>query len=114
MTWQNDQVFVFDEVVDTGLVAEDIIARCKERWWWKHVKGGVIDIAGKQHPGSKSQQEIWRSAAGIYLRTNRVGVVEGILRLRTFLVNPATKQPRIWFIARRVKKRWPSFASIAT
>jgi len=60
----------------------------------------VIDIAGKQHPGSKSQVEIWRHSAGLRLRVNRVGIVEGILRARTFLNNPATGKPRIYFSPR--------------
>lgn len=94
-TWLNDQVLVFDEIYAQGKVAEEVIAECKERWWWKKLKGGVIDIAGKQHPGSKSQQEIWR-AHGVHLRANRVGIVEGILRLRTFLKDPETGAPRIF------------------
>jgi hypothetical protein len=101
-TWLNDQVYCFDEVYETGLVAEEVIARCKERWWWKRVTGGVIDIAGQQHPGAKSQVEIWRHTAGLHLRVNRVGIVEGILRTRTFFLDPATKQPRL-FIAPKCK-----------
>jgi hypothetical protein len=102
LTWWGDQVYCFDEVYETGLVAEEVIARCKERWWWKRVTGGVIDIAGQQHPGAKSQVEIWRHTAGLNLRVNRVGIVEGILRTRTFFLNPATQQPRL-FIAPKCK-----------
>jgi hypothetical protein len=100
LTWIGDTVYAFDEVFAQGKVAEDIIAECKARWWWKRVTGGVMDVAGKQHPGSKSQVEIWRHEAGLHLRVNRVGVVEGILRLRTFLQNPATQKPRIYFSPR--------------
>lgn len=97
LTWIEDTIYAFDEVFHRGRVAEEIIAECKTRWWWKRVSGGVIDIAGKQHPGAKSQVEIWRSAAGLRLRVNRVGIEEGILRFRTFLQNPATQRPRIYF-----------------
>lgn len=97
LTWFGDDVYAFDEIHERGMVAEDVIARAKEKWWWKRVKGGVIDVAAKQHPGAKSQQEIWAHEAGLHLRANRVGIEEGTLRLRTFLVNPATKEPRLWF-----------------
>ena len=83
-------VYVIDELYEAGKTAEEMIAICKKRPWWKSVRGGVIDVAGKQHPGAKSQVEIWQHEAGIWLRANRVSIVDGILRTRTFLVDPAS------------------------
>jgi hypothetical protein len=97
VTWKDDLVYIFDEVYQQGMVAEDIITMAARKWWWKKVRSGVIDVAGLQHPGQRSQVEIWRHAAGVNLRVNRIGIVEGILRLRTFLVNPETGEPRIYF-----------------
>ena len=81
--------YLIDEIYAQGEVAEQVIARCKRRPWWKSVHGGVIDVAGKQHPGSKSQVEIWQCEAGVWLRANKVPIVDGILRMRTYLADPA-------------------------
>lgn len=90
-------VSVIDEVYMTGAVASEVIAECKKREWWSMVRSGVIDIAGRQHQGLPSHVEIWRDEAGIYLRSNQVGIVDGIARTHTFLSDPATKTPRIQF-----------------
>ena len=99
LQWHGDHVYLIDELYEQGKVAEQVIALCKRRLWWKSVRGGVIDTAGKQHPGAKSQVEIWQSEAGLWLRTNRVSIVDGILRMRTFLVDPgsADGKPRLHF-----------------
>jgi hypothetical protein len=93
--WLGDSVQVFDEVYRQFTVAEDVIAECKQREWWSKVKGGVIDIAGRQHQGLPSHIEIWQ-AHGITLRSNTVSISDGILRHRTFLRNPFTGKPRLF------------------
>ncbi len=85
-----------DEVYERGITAQDIIMQCKERNWWRRVKGGVIDVAGRAHPGMESHVEIWRKAAGIYLRSEKVPIPDGILRHRTFLRDPETGLPRLF------------------
>lgn len=90
-------VHVLDEVYVTGATAYDVIDECKRRDWWGLVRDGVIDIAGRQHQGLPSHVEIWREAAGVYLHSNRVGIADGIARLRTFLIDPASRDPRILF-----------------
>ncbi len=90
-----DGVAVVDEVYARHAVAASVIAECRRRPWWARVIGGVIDIAGRQHHGAASQIEIWQSLAGLRLRSRPVGVRDGIDRLRTFLQDPATGQPRI-------------------
>lgn len=92
-------VYAIDEVYAKQQVAEQVIQTCKARPWWAKVAGGVIDVAGRQHHAQKSQVEIWRELAGLYLRAQPVPIVDGIARLRTFLVDPASAdgRPRLLF-----------------
>jgi hypothetical protein len=92
---QDGLIFMIDEVYLTATVAEDVIAECERREWWEAVTGGVIDVAGRQHAGLPSHVEIWREKAGLYLSSNRVKVVDGINRLRTFLREPGSGVPRL-------------------
>lgn len=101
--WQGDTVFQIDEVHYQFRVAEDVIDECMSRPWWGLVTGGVIDIAGKQHQGQESHQEIWARRArikngtqGLGLRSNKVKIAEGIQRHKTFLINPFTGKPRLF------------------
>ncbi len=89
------RVLVLDAVYARHAVAASVIAECRRRWWWPRVTGGVIDVAGRQHHASASQVEIWQALAGLRLRSRPVGVRDGIDRLRTFLRDPASGQPRL-------------------
>jgi hypothetical protein len=102
LQWRDDMVWVMDEIYESGLTTEDMIALCKDRHWWKKITGGVMDIAGRQHHGDRSQYELWHSLTGHWLRAKKIVPINGINRLHTFLVNPATNKPRI-HIASRVK-----------
>ncbi len=97
MQWEPGLVRVVDQVYLRQQVAATVIRECKSRKWWDLVKGGVIDVAGRQHHAMPSQVEIWQAEAGINLRFNRVGLLDGIARLRTFLQHPATGEARILF-----------------
>lgn len=88
-------VFVIDEVYRHEATGPEVIAECKERPWWKNVEGGVMDIAGRAHMAMKSQQEVWRDEAKLWLQSNKVPILDGIARHRTFLVDPATGEPRL-------------------
>ncbi|MDE2768116.1 MAG: hypothetical protein OXO54_13700 [Chloroflexota bacterium] len=88
-------VAVIDEVYLRRRVAGDVIAACRERPWWPRVRGGVIDVAGRQHHAAPSQIEIWASLGGIRLRSHSVPLRSGIDRLRTFLRDPASGRARL-------------------
>jgi len=91
-------VCVVDEVYEHGMIGEEIIEECKRRPWWHDVKGGVIDVAGKQHHAAESQIEVWNAKAGIYLRSQRVPLAAGRDRLNSFLMkHPETGIPRLLF-----------------
>ena len=93
--WSGTQVAVLDEVYVQYAVAALVIQECKRRAWWPYVQGGVIDIAGRQHHAAPSQVEIWRRLARLRLRSHRVPLRDGMERLRTFLRDPASGEPRI-------------------
>lgn len=90
------EVWVIDEVYGAGLTAQEVIARAQGKPFWPRVKGGVIDIAGRQHQGMESHVEIWRRLARLNLQSNPVGIADGILRHRTFLKDPGSGQPRLF------------------
>lgn len=79
-------VYVIDEIYTHDMIAQDIIPMVRERPWFRHVKGGVIDIAGTHRQANKSQVQIWMEETGVALRSNYVFIEDSIdvvrLRLR--------------------------------
>ena len=100
LQWKDDMVWVMDEIYESGLTTEDMIALCMDRHWWKKITGGVMDIAGRQHHGDRSQYELWHSLTGHWLRSKKIVPINGINRLHTFLINPATNKPRMHIASR--------------
>jgi len=92
-----DTVMAIDEIYESGYTTADMILAAEQRPWWGNVVGGVIDVAGRQHQAQASHVEIWQQRGGVHLAANPVPVPDGIERLRTFLVDPETKEPRIFF-----------------
>lgn len=92
------RVFVVDEVYARSKTGEEVILEARaKRDLWDRVTRGVIDVAGKQHHAMPSQVDIWRRLTGLPLSAQPVGIADGILRHRTFLCDPFTKAPRIFF-----------------
>lgn len=94
---EGQMVYVIDEVYRQYTKAEDMIEECKTRPWWPNVRRGVIDIAGTQHQGLASHQEVWAFHAGVQLESVRVDITPGIARLRTFLSPGIDLPPRILY-----------------
>lgn len=90
------QIRVFDEIYTRQLVTTEVIQACRQRPWWRDVTLGVADIAARQHHSMPAVAEIWLQEAQLRLVSNKVGINEGIERLRTFLrPNPLTNRPGI-------------------
>jgi len=87
-------VFNIDEIYWTQRTAQEVIKECKGREWWSKVTHSWMDVAGRQHQGMESHVEIWRRLARIPVRSQTVGIPDGILRHRTFL--KADGKPRIF------------------
>lgn len=60
-----------------------------------NIERAVMDIAGTQHHGDKSQVERWRDTTGINFLCQPVPIETGISRLRDFLRSPFNGKPRI-------------------
>ena len=88
--WQVDEIHV------QRMTAPEVIEMAMDREWWKDVSAGVIDVAGTHHHAQKSHVEIWLEKTSIYLWSNYVGVLDGIERHRTMLMDPETKKPRLY------------------
>lgn len=93
------RIRVIDEVYALEAIAEEVIERCAGRPWFKAVKGGVIDVAGRQRQqGAKSQVQVWMDEAGISLRANYVPIAESIATVRRRLrPDPVGKAPLLLF-----------------
>lgn len=92
------EVRVIDEVYEHDTTAYDVIPLVQARPWFKAVKSGVIDVAGKQQHANKSQVQIWREEAALNLRSKKVFILDGIEALRYRLrVHPDAQAPLIQF-----------------
>lgn len=90
------RVFVLDEIYAKGQTAEEVIYEAqRKKDLWRRVDGGVIDIAGRQHQGMESHEEIWRRLGRVALRSMPVPIVDGISVTRRFLRDPMTGHPRL-------------------
>ena len=90
-----EQVRIIDEVFEREKITEEIIEICTMRPWWKDVEHGVIDIAAHNF-GESRPVDTWLEKAGLYMQSERVGILDGVERFNTFLKeNPVTKQPNL-------------------
>jgi hypothetical protein len=92
------QVRIFDEVYLKGKITDDIADILVARDWWKDTaKYGVIDIAARQHQGLAPIIHTWMSSvAKLFLHSKKVGIPEGIERMKSFLkMDPETHGPRL-------------------
>lgn len=102
LAMQEDDGFVkvIDEFYEQGVVTHDVILQLKKRTWWNWVTGGVMDVAGHQHQGDRSQFELWQQLTGMRLRSRKIAPLYGIQRLQTFLIDPGSGKSRISFSTR--------------
>ena len=92
----DDNVRIFDEIYEIGLVTEEIIEMAQSRPWWKDVQYGVIDIAGNQHQAMPAPSEVWLGKTGLYLASQKVPINDGTERLKSFLkVDPISGYSRL-------------------
>lgn len=97
-------VHIFDEVYERDKGTSEIIDICRRLSWWKNVAstGSVVDVAGLYRQGASIPvSEIWQKEAGLptglHLAGQKIKVVDGIERLRTFLKpHPITHLPNLF------------------
>jgi hypothetical protein len=93
-----EQVRVFDEIYEQGLVTEQMADIVRRREWFKDVKFGVIDVAGLQHQAMAAPAEIWNApypkGIGLYMSSQKVRINDGTERLRaTLKQSPINGEP---------------------
>jgi len=94
---RGEDVFIVDEVYETGLIASEIIDLCSKRPWWPKRNRGTIDIAGIRHDAMPAVAEIWLKEANVALTYNKVPINDGTECLKRYLkVNPLTGRPNIF------------------
>lgn len=86
-----------DEIWESGLVTSRMIQIAKQREWWPNVAFGVMCMGGRQHQAMESPAEVWQQEAGIPVFSEPVPIPDGIERHRTYLINPATGKPRMFY-----------------
>ena len=97
------QLRVLDEVYDRGLITEEVIELCRASPLWPLVRGGVVDVAARQHQAAPAVIQVWwketqrDKGGGLRLRSQRVEVEPGIERLRSLMApDPAVDgEPRL-------------------
>jgi len=93
---------VIDDIWVNDLTHQEVIARCKERWWWPNVTGVWGGHETVQHNAQLSTAEVWRRETSLPFHTVRKPgfKVNLFMRVRTFLKDPVTGDSRL-FIDKR-------------
>jgi hypothetical protein len=110
----NETIYILDEIYTQYVQVGDVIQRAITHPLWRNVTNGVMDIAGKQHHNQRSDYEWWtfapeRGGAGLPIESRPVGILDGILRTRSFLkvdegFTPA--RPRLYIDPKCEKTIW--------
>jgi hypothetical protein len=98
-------VHVIDEVYEHHKTHHDVIEICRSRPWWPSVERAVGGHETKQHLSAESTQEVWETLVGTdegdperfrFDVFDAGRIQDGIIRVKTFLEDPATKRPRLY------------------
>ena len=81
-----DYCHVIDEIYETGMIGEEIIAKAKDKHWWGNVSGGAID---EEAPDERKR---WLKYGKINLGHRKIHQLAGIRRLKSFLHYKRTDQ----------------------
>lgn len=79
---------VFDEIYRNDYLVHDLAQEAQSREWWANVGDGfhVIDVAGTRHLHPDAPPaETWSKLTGAYLHSDRVGIMDGIERMKLTL-----------------------------
>lgn len=92
----DDEVRVLDEVYVAAYTHEQVQQACALKPLWRHVRDGVMDVAGRAESvgGFGSPIEAWRRDTGLSIRSQYVRIDQSIERIRSVLaINPRTTRP---------------------
>ena len=95
---QTEQVQVFDEIYEQGLITAQIVQIVNQKKWAKDIKKIVIDVYARQRQSMPPVAEVWLKETGHYTESNKVFVRDQIEIMDRFLTpHPITGQPMIVF-----------------
>lgn len=91
------EVHVLDEVYVHQQSYEQVIQSTMMSPFWKYVREGTIDVAGRAHVfGQGSPEEAWFRDTGLQLRSAYHKLEHTVERLRSVLaINPISQRPRL-------------------
>lgn len=93
----NETVGLVDELWANNLTHQDVIGILKQRFWWPLVTRIYGGHEIKQHPATKSAQEVWRELTGLPVTTvKKTKKTDGIMRVKTYLRDPDDEMPRLF------------------
>lgn len=97
-------VHVVDEIWEHHLTHYEVVGLCRQREWWPRVTRAVGGHESRQHQAAESTQEVWENLVGqedgdprkFRFEVFDAGrVLDGVVRVKTFLKDPATGKARI-------------------
>lgn len=74
-----EQGWCIDEVYEHGKSAEEVIAICQSKPWWKNVRGGAIDVE------ALDEKKRWLAIGRVNLKAEKIAQLHGIRREKSFL-----------------------------
>ena len=84
-----------DEVYEQHRTHHDVVEMCKQREWWPKVTKVWGGHETRQHQAAASTQETWQELAQVPFEIVDAGrIVDGIVRVKTFLKDPASNESR--------------------
>ena len=98
-------VRVIDEVWEHHLTHYDVVNLCRQREWWSKVRRAIGGHESRQHPAARSTEETWNQLVGqepgdperfVFETFDAGRILDGVQRVKSFLRDPATSEPRLW------------------
>lgn len=86
---------VVDEIYMHKSVHSQVIAECKRRPWWGKVTRVIGGHEVATHQAQESTAEVWRRETGHAPEQAPKGVLPGVSRVRTWMVDPGTGLERL-------------------
>lgn len=93
-----DCVNIIDEVWVNNMVHQEVIQEAKDRIWWSNLYRAMGGHETLQHAATKSTKEVWLELLPRNVPfevCKKYSDRERIMRVKTLLVDPQTKAPRI-------------------
>lgn len=90
------EVRVYDLLYEHNTYTEKVVQLARRHRYWPLVRSGIIDVAGRaKHDKATSPKDLWIRMARIPMYDQKVGIMEGIDRQKTFWYQATTGLRRL-------------------